>query len=166
MLFQLIIIILSFISIIIGYFYLFWGWIILAFPFFFLIIMLLAHKRQKCNYIQELSPKANEMFNKYWYFYTMPFASRDLSSSASTLVLSGIILVIIGLFNDFWWGIAIGLVNYMVMVYVSREFNPTCVPMDYDEESAHNEITIYFSKKQMEIINKNRRMDENRGEFH
>lgn len=164
--FQLIIIILSLISIIIGYFYLFWGWIILAFPFLFLILMLLAGKRQRCSYIQELSPKANEMLNKHFTFYNTPFASRDLSSSASTLVLSGIILVIIGLFNDFWWGIAIGLGNYIVMGYVSREFNPTCVPMDYDEESAHNEITIYLSKKQMEIINKNRRMDENRGEFH
>ena len=153
--FQLITIILSLISIIIGYFYLFWGWIILAIPFIFLVLMLLVGKGQKFNYIQELSLKANEMLNKYYSFYNTPFASRDLSSSASTVVLSGIILVIIGLFNGFWWGIAIGLGNYIVMVYVSTEFNPTSIPMDYDEESAHNEITIYLSNKQMEMINKN-----------
>lgn len=108
--------------------------------------MLWSVKRQRCSHIQELSPKANEILNKYYHFYNKPFESRELSSASASLILSGLILVIIGLFNDFWWGIAIGFGYCMVIGYVGFDFDPTGRPMDDDEKSAHSEINAYFEK--------------------
>jgi len=147
---QIVTIIFSLISILVSFFSPLWGWIILALPFLFLIITLLILKQKKWSYVPELSPKANEMIGKFGHFYNMPFAGRDFSASVSTLMFAGIILAIIGLFHKFWWGIAIGAVNYFGMAFVSRAFNPSLFLVDDEERFAHEEIISFIQQKQKE----------------
>lgn len=73
------------------------------------------------------------------------------NSASLSLLLSGIILVIIGLFNDFWSGIAVGFGYFMVVGYVGFDFDPTGRPMDDDEKSAHSEINAYFEKLNLQL---------------
>jgi hypothetical protein len=147
---QIVIIIFSLVSIVVSFFSPLWGWIILALPFLFSIITLLSLKQKKWSYVPELSPKANEMIRKFGHFYNMPFAGRDFSASASTLMLAGVILAVTGLFHKFWWGIAIGAVNYFVMAFVSRAFNPSIFLVDDEERFAHEEIISFIQQKQKE----------------
>lgn len=94
--------------------------------------------------------KANEMFKKFGRFYTMPFARRDFSSSASGIVIAGWILAVIGLFHGFKWGIAFGLAIWIIMGLVARGCNPSEFLIDDDERAAHNEIISFIQQKKKE----------------
>jgi hypothetical protein len=135
------------VSIVVSFFSPLWGWIILALPSLFLIITLFGLKQKKWSYVPELSPKANQMIRKFGHFYNMPFAGTDFSASATTLMFVGIILAIIGLFHKFWWGIAISAVNWVVMAFVSRAFNPSFFLVDDEERFAHEEIIFFIRQK-------------------
>src|SRR3972149_6518371 len=124
-----------------------WGWIILCIPIVFLVVTLLWLKQKKWHYIPELSESANQMLQKFGHYYAMPFAGRDFSASASTLAIAGGVIVIVGLFKGFWWGIGIGILNWFVMGMVSRAFNLSYFQVDYSEQKAHEEIISYIMGK-------------------
>lgn len=124
----------------------------MALPIAFLLITLLSLKQKKWPYIPELSEAANQMFQKFGHYYTKPFAGRDFSASATTIMFGGVVLSIIDIFKGFWWGIGIGIINWFVMGLVSRAFNPTNSLVDPIEQMGHKEIIEWIMKKQKSKI--------------
>ncbi len=124
-----------------------WGWILIAIPIFLLLVTLWGLKKGKPRYVPELSPEANRMLVKFWYYYNMPMASRDYSSTASTLMFVGAALTIVGLFRQFWWGIALGLVNWLGMGFVASAFNPSNFLLDENERRVHAEIMGWIYRR-------------------
>lgn len=84
---QIITILFSLGSVIVAFFSIMYGWIIFGVPSLILLITLFSLKQKGWEYIEELSPSANEMLQKFGHFYAMPFAARDFSASATTLSL-------------------------------------------------------------------------------
>ncbi|MBW1976170.1 MAG: hypothetical protein JRI45_11535 [Deltaproteobacteria bacterium] len=145
---QILVILVCLVAIIVEFFSVLWGWIILALSAAFLLITLLGVKQKKWQYIPELSEAANQMLQKFGHYYAMPFAGRDFSASASTIMFAGAAIAIIGLFKGFWWGIGIGIINWFLMGLVARAFNPTNFLVDPLEQMAHEEIIKWITEKQ------------------
>jgi hypothetical protein len=131
-------------AVITEFFSVMWGWIILGVPSAFLLVTLIGVKQKRWQRIPELSEAANQMLQKHGHYYAMPFAGRDFSASASTLMFAGAAVAIIGAFKGFWWGIGIGVINWFVMGTVSKAFNPTNFLADPIEQMAHEEIISYI----------------------
>lgn len=105
---------------------------------------------RRWKYISELSPIANEWLKKHNYLYTMPTLDDDFSEAANKLGGAGIILAVIGCFKLFWWGILIGLVNYVLMEHISKMFHWTNFVLEYKDLVAHEEILNYLERKEEE----------------
>lgn len=137
---QMLVILISVAAVITEFFSVMWGWLILAVPSAFLLIMLFAAKQKQWEYIPELSETANEMLQKFGHYYAMPYAGSDFSTSATTLLFAGSVVAIISAFKGFWWGIGIGVINWFLMGILTRVFNPTNFLVDPLEHKAHEEI--------------------------
>ena len=124
-----------------------WAWLPIGILDAFLLYAFLGAKQVKVNSVPELSSLANQLLRQYGHFYVMPFASRDYSSSASTIQLSSIIIAIVGLFKGFWWALGIGALNYFLMGAVSAYLNPIHFLRDPHQIKAHEEIISYFMHK-------------------
>jgi len=109
-------------------------------------------KQKKWAYIEELSSKANELLRKFGHFYATPFASMDFSASSTTVGIAGALIAIVGVFNGFWWGILIGVVNWFAMGALARAFNPTNFLLDDDERIAHEEVLEWLSTRRKENV--------------
>lgn len=144
---QFITIIFSIAAIVIAFFAPTWSWVVLAVPAVWFFFMLYAVRPRELNYIPELSPKANEMLRKFGHYYTRPFGARDISASASTILFASVIVVIIGFFKSFWWGIIVGIIFYIAMSFLSRQFNPANFLVDDIERAAHEELIAYIREK-------------------
>jgi len=145
---QLLVILVCVAAVITEFFSILWGWIIFGFPAAFLFVTFIGVKQKKWQYIPELSEAANQMLQKFGHYYAMPFAGRDFSASASTLMFAGAAIAIIGLLKGFYWGIGIGIINWFAMGMVSRAFNPTNFLADPIEQMAHEEIISYITERQ------------------
>ena len=145
---QMLVILICLAAVITEFFSVLWGWVILAVPTAFLLFTLFGVKQKKWQYIPELSETANQMLQKFGHYYAMPFAGRDFSASASTVMFAGAAVAIIGAFKGFWWGIGIGVINYILMGFVSRAFNPTNFLADPLEQMGHEEIIAWITKRQ------------------
>lgn len=159
---QLIVILFCVASGIVAFFSVTLGWIILWIPTAFLLIRLFGVKQKKWQYIPELSETANQMLQKFGNYYAMPFAGRDFSACANTLMFAGAAVAIIGVFKGFWWGIAIGIVNWFVMGMVSRAFNPANFLVDPTEKMAHKEIISYITARQKSGVDDTERLSKPR----
>ena len=135
------------VAVIVEFFSLLWGWVILFFPAVFLLLTLFTVKRKKWQYIPELSDAANKLLQKYGHYYAMPFAGIDFSASAVTIIRAGIIVAIIGIFKGFWWGIVICIIYWICMGFFSKAFNPTSFLHDPSEKMAHEEIFNWIDER-------------------
>lgn len=145
---QVLVILICLAAVTIEFFSILWGWLILGVPAAFLLITLFAVKQKKWQYIPELSETANQMLQKFGHYYAMPFAGRDFSASASTIMFAGAAVAIISAFKGFLWGIGIGVLNWFLMGPVSRAFNPTNFLVDPIEQMGHEEIMEYITERQ------------------
>lgn len=145
---QLIAIALSLVAIVTAFFSVLWSWVVIAVPIAILLVTLISLKQKRWKHISELSEPANAMLQKYGHYYTMPFAGRDFSAAASTLMFAGVVVAVIGAFKGFWWGFAIAVVNWLVMGLVSKAFNPSNFIADPMERLAHEEIISFIMAKQ------------------
>jgi hypothetical protein len=143
---QVFVILICIAAVITEFFSVLWGWLILCVPFVFLLLTLFGVKQKKWKYIPELSEMANQMLQKFGHYYIWPFAGRDFSASASTLMFAGIAVAIIGAFKGFWWGIGISIINYYIMAFVSRAYNPTYFLNGPFEQMGHEEIISYITE--------------------
>lgn len=149
---QILVVLVCVIALIVEFFSVLWGWIILALPAAFIIITLFGVKQKRWQYIPELSETANQMLQKFGHYYANPFAGRDFSASASTIMFAGVAIAIIGVFKGSWWGIGIGIINWFLMGFVSRAFNQTNFLVDPLEQTAHEEIIEWITEKQKSKI--------------
>jgi len=145
---QFLIILICLAALITEFFSVMWGWVILGVPMVFLLLLFFGLKQKKWRHIPGLSEEANQMLQKFGYYYAMPFTGRDFSASASTIMFAGIVVAIIGIFKGFWWGIGIAILNWLVMGLVARAFNPTNFLVDPIKQMAHKEIISYIMEKQ------------------
>lgn len=145
---QILVILISLTAVIVLLFSLLWGWLILAVPAGFLLISLVVEKMKRWPKVPELSEAANRMLEEFGHYYAMPFAGRDFSSSASTLMFAGGALGIVSVLEGFWWGIGLGILNWFVMGYVARAFNPSVFLRTAEELAAHEEVINWITNSQ------------------
>ena len=131
--FCLVSVILSFISPI-------WSWLPIGLCFVFMLITLMVLKQRKWQHVDELSPAANQMLQKFGYYYSMPFAATEFSSSASTIQVAAVAIGILGAFQGFWWGLGLSAITWFVMGPVSAAFNPSNFLQDSSMQMAHQEV--------------------------
>lgn len=145
---QPLVMLVSLAAIVAGVFSAGWGWGILAVPIVLLLLGLFGIRQNRWKHIPELSDDANQMLQKFGLNYTMPSAGRDFSASASALMFAGIALGIISVIKGFWWGLGIGGVNWFLMLYISRAFNPTNFLKTPFEIMAHEEVIAWLANRQ------------------
>lgn len=137
-----------------------WGWGIALAAEAIILVTLFSVKQHRWKHIPELSAIGNEMLQKYGHFYTMPFAARDFSSSASAFQLASFLLGAIDGFKGAWWGVVLAVVNLGVMAYAARAFNPTVFITNPLERMAHDEV-IAFVVEDQRRMRKQRRQAAN-----
>jgi len=146
--FQVIFTIISIVAIVVSFFSIIWGWIILAVSLVLMLAQVYITKVQyRAKPQPELSVRANELFKRYAHFYMAPFGSRDFGSAADTLAIAGIIIAIIGLFYHFWWGLPICIVNLISEKRISRFFNPGSFITSKSYQNEHNEIVALIESR-------------------
>ena len=123
------------------------SWIILGVGGCLLLLILIGAKSKKYEYQDGLSPKANEMIQKFGHYYAMPFAGSAFSGAASALVMAGWVVVIVGAFQSFWIGFALMIVNQFFCGWLSRAFNPSKFLVDDTERLAHQEIIEWIQNR-------------------
>ena len=137
-------IIFSIAAIVVAFFSRIWPWIIIALPLAWFSSTALAIKlHPKPRYIDELSRVANELFQRWFLFYSKPFAGTDFSSASSGISVTAIILSIIGCFYGFYIGVIIGIVVYFYSAVIARIFNPTHF-LSNEAKFAHAEVCGYM----------------------
>ena len=145
---QLIVIALCVVAIIAAFFSAVWAWGVLAIPVVLLAMTFAALKQHQWEHIPELSDSANAMLQKYGHHYAMPFATRDFSAAATTIMFAGVVIAIIGAFSGIWWGLAVALTTWVTMGILSKAFNPTNFIVDPIERLAHEEVIAFIQSKQ------------------
>lgn len=125
------------------------AWLLLSTVTVYLLLTLIAVKRQRYPYVPDLHPLANQMLQKYGHFYFKPFAGKIYSGAASANILYSIIMTVICIYQQAWWGIIAGLVNGYLGAYLSKEFNPSHFEkfLTPAEQLAHQEIVHYIVGK-------------------
>lgn len=145
--YQIITIVLCLASIIWAFFSPFWAWCPIVLVGLVLLVNLFGLKIQEWNYVEDLSPSANEILQKFGHYYRMPFACRDFSAAASTIQFVGIVLGIVGVFKGFYWGIGLGALFYIVFAIVAKEYNPTNFIQGTPIEISHQEVLDWLEQK-------------------
>ncbi len=123
-----------------------WGWVIIGLLDAFIMLTFWAAKgRYRFEYVEELSPEANAMLQRYGHYFAMPFASRDLSASAATSQFAGVALGIISALRSFWWGLALAAMNWFLMGAVAVGLSPAApIAQDPAARIAHDEVVAWL----------------------
>lgn len=122
------------------------GWVIYGLMAAFLLFQLYAVKTPVVD-VAGLSTVANRALRTYSHFYQFPFVCRNLSAAASALLLVGIGLAAAGLFQGFWWGIALGVANVVAMNWLARSLTPPLPTLAAGERAAHEEVAAYLERQ-------------------
>lgn len=133
-------------SFVIAFFSPIWAWLPLGVADAFLLYVLIGTRLVEIEGISGLSPEADRMLQKYSHFYAMPLSSELYSSSASLLQFAGIPVALVGVFQGFWWGVAICIVNYFIMDLTAAKFNPTFFLRDPVKIAAHLEVLSHIRR--------------------
>lgn len=148
-------------AIILAFFSPLWAWVPLLIMAGLAFVMRLSQQKRDLRYIDELSPRANAMLGKYWHFYEMPFAGRDLSASTSTIQGAAVIVGLIGAFKGFWWGLGGAVAFWLILSPLAMWFNPSNFIRGSDLEAPHDEIISWLQDRarlrEEEIANKQNR---------
>lgn len=144
---QIIVIILSLIATAVTFYSALLAWGILLLPFLFLLVSWLEVRQRIWPRVPALSDAANEVLQRYGHAYAQPAAARDFSATASTLMYAGAVLGLIGAVRGFWWGVAFGAANWVIMGLLAREFNPVNFIRSESLQRAHNEIVDWLMRQ-------------------
>lgn len=145
--FQLLAITLSLGSIGWAFFSPLWAWSPLVTSAALLLFTFFGVKQKKWRYVEELSPSANEMLQKFGHYYSMPFAGRDFSGAASTIQFAAVAVGIIGAFKGFYWGLGVAVAFWFVLGPVAMAFNPTNFIRGSHLETAHEEVLAWVMQQ-------------------
>jgi len=138
-----------------------WGWLIIGLVDGFLMLTFWSAKRRyRFKYVEELSPEANAMLQRYGHYFAMPFASRDFSASAATSQFAGVALGIISAVSGFWWGLALAAMNWFVMGAVAVGLSPAApIAQDPAARIAHDEVAAFLQSRGVATGNIGDRID-------
>lgn len=124
-----------------------WAWGPLFAGAAFLLLTLFGLKQKKWRYIDELSPAANEMLQRFGGYYSLPFAGRDFSAASSTLQFVAVAVGVIGAFKGFWWGLGGAAVFWFGLGPVAMAFNPSNFIRGTQFQPAHEEVIEWVMQK-------------------
>lgn len=130
------------------------GWVILGVASASLMVTYFAFRIFGWKNIPELSPEANKRLRKFSHLYNIPSEDEDLSDTTDMIAWAGILLAILGCFQGFWWGIAIGAANYAIMEFISSKFDLNNNMFEYRDLLAHEEILNWLDRKAEEALEK------------
>lgn len=127
-----------------------WGWLAIGLVDAFIVLTSWSAKRRyRFKYVEELSPEANAMLQRYGHYFAMPFASRDFSASAATSQFAGVALGIISAISAFWWGLALAAVNWFFMGGVAVGLSPAAlIASDPAARIAHDEVVAFLQSRE------------------
>jgi len=127
-----------------------WGWLAIGLVDAFIMVTFWSAKRRyRFKYIEELSPEANAMLQRYGHYFAMPFASRDFSASAATSQFAGVALGIISAISTFWWGVALAGANWFLMGAVAVGLSPAAsIAVDPAARIAHDEVVAFLQSRE------------------
>ena len=145
---QIIVLFLAVVAFVVSFFSLLGGWLILGLPAAYFCLTLGLIRLKRYQIFPELSDRANQLLRRYGHFYLYPFASRDFSSSASTLSFAAIPVCVVGLFKGFWIGIAITIGYYFLLAFVASRYNPMPFFTSLDDKLAHEELVGFIQERQ------------------
>lgn len=126
-------VVVSFGAVVLSFFYPLWAWSVMFLLALLLGMMFVGISSKKASYVDVLSPEANEHLQKYTHLYTLPSASRDISSAFSTCVLASIVVGIVGTFSGFWLGLAIAT----VYAFITGKMAKALVPPEVLSNASH-----------------------------
>ena len=149
--FNLITIVAALVSLVLAFLATPWAQIPLAVVTLLLYMIFFGVRGRRYGPVPELSSKANEMLTKFGHFYAMPFAGRDVSAASSGVALAAILVGIISAFRGFWWGLGVGILIYLVVAPLGRQFNPANFLTDEEERAAHDEIVNYMVSRRTKV---------------
>ena len=132
-----------------------WSWATLILCALLLLIPLSGLKAKKKDLrSKKLSEAANIMLEKYGHYYSMPHAAKDFGRAAVVLHLSGTVTAIVNLFQGYLIGAAIGLIYFVLLGMLAREFDPHNFLYDPAERSIHEEIMEFLEKSANDRVGK------------
>lgn len=131
---------------IVGYFDIFWGWMMLTLPLGFVILMLISSLfAGKPNYCSDLSEDANRLLAQCHPHYRLRNISQVFALIGIYGYVTAIILAVIGCCRDFWWGIAIAAIVVVMMQKIANIFHPLLWIIESERAlSAHQEIIAFL----------------------
>lgn len=124
-----------------------WAWTPLVAGALLLSLTWFGNRQKKWRYVEEISPGANEMLQKFGAYYSMPFAGSDFSAATSTLQFASVALGVIGAFKGFWWGLAGTAVFWFGLGPVAMAFNPTNFIRGTRLQPAHDEVIAWLTRR-------------------
>ena len=127
-----------------------WGWLAIGIVDLFIVLTSWsAMGRHRVKHVEELSPAANAMLQRYGHYFSMPFASRDFSASAASSQFAGVVLGIISSISGFWWGLAFAGANWFLMGGVAVGLSPAAlIARDPAVRTAHDEVVAFLQTRQ------------------
>jgi hypothetical protein len=134
-------------SLVISFFSPAWAWGPLAVSAGVLLLTLFGAYQHTWPHIDELSPQANEILQRFGPHYSMPFAGRDFSAATSTIRLSAAAVGIVNLFYGFWWGLLLAPAFWFGLAPAANAFNPTEFIRGTPLEAAHDEVIEWIRRR-------------------
>ena len=98
-----------------------------------------------------LSVAARTFLERYPQYYLHPDLGRQCSGTASSLMLTLVLLTVISCFKGFWWSILISIVLVAILAPLQRFFNPTHFLTSGYERTAHDELIEALSQRHEEL---------------
>ena len=146
---QMITIIVALISIVSSIFFPVGAWIPISITAGILLFILFGQKSKDWMHIDELSPGANEMFQRFGHYYNSPMTSRDFSSACSAIQFAPVIIGIIGAYQGYWWSLGGSVIFWFGFGPAAMAFDPTNFIQKRPElVKAHEEVIEWAASQQ------------------
>lgn len=121
--------------------------IIYAVPALYLVVNLWAMTRIQVKPIEGLSDDARALITRYPHWYTYPNVAKDNGAAARALIFFGFLLAVISYAYSHYWGMFIGVVGVITMLFVSRKVDPIRYLGNENQKKAHEEIVSYLLRR-------------------
>ena len=95
----------------------------------------------------ELSYEAKKILEKFGHIYELPFASRCYASISGVNQLAGVFVMLVQLYQGYYWTLLFTIINWYFFAYVAYYFNPLIWFEKNNELHIHEEIVDFYQQK-------------------
>lgn len=106
--------------------------------------------------VSGLNPHARKLVPRYWAFYTQPFLAIQLAAGTVAIAFAAVALAIIGAFKQFWWGLGVAALVWIVSAVISSRVNPTFSFRDPDLKDTHEAVKKLIAEALLRHLNQMR----------